>query len=65
MRMNESSLSTPVEEHSTFLSTRAAAGHLVAGRLGQEGYSVLVLEAGGPTQAVLGGTQGVAGRWTS
>lgn len=41
-----------------------ATGSVVAGRLGQEGYSVLVLEAGGPTQQSLGGTQTVAGKWT-
>lgn len=41
-----------------------ATGSVVAGRLGQEGYSVLVLEAGGATQQSLGGTQTVAGKWT-
>ena len=55
------------DEHATFdfiVVGGGSTGSVVAGRLGQAGYSVLVLEAGGPTQAVLGGTQGVAGRWT-
>ena len=37
---------------------------MVAGRLGSAGYSVLVLEAGGPTQRSLGGASSGAGRWT-
>ena len=37
---------------------------VVAGRLGSAGYSVLVLEAGGPTQRSLGGASSGAGRWT-
>ena len=41
-----------------------ATGSVVAGRLGQAGYTVLLLEAGGPTQQSLGGTQSVAGKWT-
>jgi len=41
-----------------------STGSIVAGRLGQAGYTVLVLEAGGTTQNSLGGTQGVAGKWT-
>ena len=38
-----------------------ATGSVVAGRLGEAGYSVLVLEAGGPTQESLGGTDAVLG----
>ena len=41
-----------------------STGSVVAGRLGQAGFSVLVLEAGGPTQHALGGTQTVAGDLT-
>ena len=41
-----------------------STGSVVAGRLGSAGYSVLVLEAGGPTQRSLGGFQSVQGRWT-
>ena len=41
-----------------------ATGSVVAGRLGQAGYSVLLLEAGGPTQHSLGGKQAVTGHWT-
>ena len=41
-----------------------STGSVVAGRLGQAGYSVLLLEAGAPTQQSLGGTQSVAGDWT-
>ena len=41
-----------------------STGSVVAGRLGQAGYSVLLLEAGGATQQSLGGTQAVAGRRT-
>ena len=37
---------------------------MVAGRLGSAGYSVLVLEAGGPTQRSLGGASSGAGHWT-
>ena len=41
-----------------------ATGAVVAGRLGEAGHTVLLLEAGGPTQASLGGTQTVAGKMT-
>ena len=41
-----------------------STGSVVAGRLGSAGYSVLVLEAGGPTQRSLGGASSGAGRWT-
>mmetsp|Transcript_63199 Transcript_63199/g.105144 ORF Transcript_63199/g.105144 Transcript_63199/m.105144 type:complete len:610 (-) Transcript_63199:232-2061(-) len=41
-----------------------STGSVVAGRLGQAGFSVLVLEAGGPTQRSLGGSLKVAGPWT-
>lgn len=42
-----------------------STGSVVAGRLGQAGYSVLMLEAGGATQWSLGGTaEPVAGKWT-
>jgi len=42
-----------------------STGSVVAGRLGQAGYSVLVLEAGGPTQNSLGGgAEAVLGKWT-
>ncbi|KAL3932765.1 MAG: hypothetical protein SGPRY_000569 [Prymnesium sp.] len=41
-----------------------STGSTVAGRLGASGWSVLVLEAGGETQHVLGGRKGVAGKWT-
>lgn len=57
-------------EHFDFIVVGGgAAGSVVAGRLGQAGYTVLVLEAGGPTQQSLGGTQFVASgpagnKWT-
>jgi len=42
-----------------------STGAVVAGRLGEAGYSVLVLEAGGSTQISLGGdAEPVAGKWT-
>lgn len=42
-----------------------STGSVVAGRLGQAGYSVLVLEAGGPTQRSLGGgSDPILGEWT-
>lgn len=41
-----------------------STGSVVAGRLGQAGYRVLVLEAGGPTQHALGGTDGLVGELT-
>ena len=39
------------EEFDFIIVGGGATGSVVAGRLGQAGYSVLVLEAGGPTQA--------------
>ena len=43
------------EEYDYIVVGGGSTGSVVAGRLGQAGYSVLVLEAGGPTQRSLGG----------
>ena len=54
----------PEQEVDYIVVGGGSTGSVVAGRLGRAGYSVLVLEAGGPTQHALGGTQTVAGEWT-
>ena len=41
-----------------------STGSIVAGRLGREGYSVLLLESGGVTQHALGSTDAVLGNYT-
>lgn len=53
-----------VDEYDYVVVGAGSAGSIVAARLAQKGFSVLLLESGRATQASLGGRQYVAGHWT-